>query len=277
MQANCLIGLGSNVGDREAALRGAFDAIDALPNVKLLRQSRLYRTAPIGGPSGQQEFLNAAAVVETQLEPLALLDKLQRIENQFGRERRERWSARTLDIDLLLAGDTVIESPELTVPHPRMSFRRFVLEPSAEIAGEMVHPTIGWSIRELWEHLDSASDRLVILSPDEALRRDVAELLVERCRGQIVPAPQSSSGVSQLWPPTSATWLKMPTQDEVAEVVADNPKLTIEIDLETAVRSAGSRPSGRGPTLALKSGDRRAIEAEVMAAVGSVWSGHTVR
>ena len=95
----------------------------------------------VGGPPDQGEFLNAAAVMETSITPLRFLEQLQRIESRHGRQRAERWAARTLDIDLLLYGDEVIETPMLTVPHPRMSFRRFVLEPAAEIAPRMFIPS----------------------------------------------------------------------------------------------------------------------------------------
>src|SRR6187455_2858688 len=149
----CLLGLGSNLGDREATLRAALADITALPDVQLAHQSSFYRSQPIGGPPDQNEFLNAAAVVETTIAPLTFLDELGRIETRLGRKPAERWSARTIDIDILLYGNEVAETAMLTLPHPRMSFRRFVLEPAAEIAPRMLHPTIGWSVERLLLHL----------------------------------------------------------------------------------------------------------------------------
>ncbi|MCI0492256.1 MAG: 2-amino-4-hydroxy-6-hydroxymethyldihydropteridine diphosphokinase, partial [Planctomycetes bacterium] len=277
--ATSLLGLGSNLGEREVTLCAALDAIDALAGVRLVRQSRLYATQPIGGSAGQDEYLNAAALVKTDLEPLAMLRKLQGIEDRFGRERGERWAARTLDIDLLLYGDLVIDSAEMSVPHPRMSFRPFVLEPAAEIAGAMIHPAIGWTIGQLREHLDSASDRVAILSSSATANRDVAELLARRVNARIMAVPDIPA-IARLWPAGRATWLELAevrgavdkaVAAEIPDVSAQYPKLTIII--------RGDQPAvwanvpGRGPTLVLKAADQRAIEREVLAAVQAVWPG----
>jgi 2-amino-4-hydroxy-6-hydroxymethyldihydropteridine diphosphokinase len=159
----CLIALGSNLGDRQTALHAALAKFDAIPLTRVVRASSVREFAPVGGPSGQSDFLNAAALLDTQLSPLELHEQLLQIEIQHGRKRGERWAARTLDLDLLLVDSQVIDTPALVVPHPRMSFRPFVLEPAAEIAGEMVVPTIGWSIRALLEHLNTENDRIAIL------------------------------------------------------------------------------------------------------------------
>lgn len=153
LMTTCLIALGSNLGDREANLGGAIKELCAIAGTVVMRQSRFYPTQPVGGPVGQGEFLNGAVVIETTLEPLPLLRELQRIEAEFGRQRAERWGPRTLDLDLLLYGDAQIETPDLVVPHPRMAARRFVLEPSAEIAGEMVDPSSGHTIEKLLRDL----------------------------------------------------------------------------------------------------------------------------
>lgn len=130
------IGLGANLGDCEAALQEAVRALAALPGTRVLRLSSLYRSAPIdaGGP----DYFNAVAEIATSLEPLVLLDALQAIENQAGRERPYRNAPRTLDLDLLRYGDARIDHPRLTVPHPRMHERAFVLLPLAELAPELV-------------------------------------------------------------------------------------------------------------------------------------------
>ena len=134
-------------------------------------QSSWQLTLPVGGFASQSEFLNGAALVETSHSATGVLALLQQIESRHGRARGERWGSRTLDLDLLLFGDAIIDTPALTVPHPRMSFRRFVLEPAAEIAGEMVHPAIGWTIERLVEHLDAGSDCVAIISPDDSAAR----------------------------------------------------------------------------------------------------------
>ena len=132
------IGLGANLGAREAALRGAIAGMAALPGTRVLRVSSLYRSAPVdaGGP----DYLNAVAEIATTLPPLALLHALQALEQAAGRERPYRNAPRTLDLDILFYGDVHLESAALTLPHPRLHERAFVLLPLAELAPERVVP-----------------------------------------------------------------------------------------------------------------------------------------
>jgi len=148
------IGLGSNLGDRRGALERAIAALSAAPGVIVQRVSSFHETEPVGGPPGQGMFLNAAAVLETTLDPLRLLHVLQEIEAQSGRRRTVRWGERTLDLDLLLYADQIVEQPELTIPHPRLSVRRFVLEPLVEVAPEAVDPVTKRTIAELLADLN---------------------------------------------------------------------------------------------------------------------------
>jgi 2-amino-4-hydroxy-6-hydroxymethyldihydropteridine diphosphokinase len=135
------VGLGANLGDAAATLREAIAELARLPECALLRASRLYRT-PAWGRTDQPDFINAVALVETDLAARDLLDSLLAIERSFGRVRLdgERWGPRTLDLDLLLFGDEVIEEPGLRVPHPHLHERAFVLLPLAEIASELWIP-----------------------------------------------------------------------------------------------------------------------------------------
>ena len=130
------VALGANLGDAAQTLRGAFRALDEVPGVRVVRASSLYRTAPV--ESTGPDYLNAVAEVSTSLTAPALLDALLAIEQQAGRERPYRNAPRTLDLDLLLYGGARIDSPRLTVPHPRMLARAFVLVPLAEIAPSLV-------------------------------------------------------------------------------------------------------------------------------------------
>ncbi|PJK08143.1 2-amino-4-hydroxy-6-hydroxymethyldihydropteridine diphosphokinase [Lysobacteraceae bacterium NML120232] len=144
MTCHAFIGLGGNLGDAPATLQSGLAALADLPQTRLLAASGLYRTAPVGGIE-QADFTNAVAWLETRLAATALLQALFAIERAHGRDRsRElRWGPRTLDLDLLLYGDEIIEVEGLIVPHPRMAERRFVLEPLLEIAPDIRIPGIG--------------------------------------------------------------------------------------------------------------------------------------
>jgi len=150
-----LIALGANLGDRGAVLTQAIDQLAADPAFTLLAQSELLITKPVGGPSGQPDYLNAAAKFSTSLSPAQVHLKLLEIEQSHGRVRIQRWGARKLDLDLLLYDQQIIKTPQLTVPHPRMSFRRFVMKPAAEVAGEMLHPQLRCTVADLWHHLSA--------------------------------------------------------------------------------------------------------------------------
>ena len=136
------VGLGANLGSREDTIRHAVDLLGSHPEVDLLAVSTLRETEP-WGPVEQPRFLNGAAAVETSLEPRALLDVLLEVERRLGRVRDERWGPRTIDLDLLLYGDAVVDEPGLTVPHPRLRERAFALEPLLELDPDLVVPGQG--------------------------------------------------------------------------------------------------------------------------------------
>lgn len=140
------VGLGSNLGDSAAMLRDAFDALSTIEGTQLLRASRLYRT-PAWGVTSQPDFVNAVAMLRTQRTPQQLLAAMLGIERDAGRSRQadgsDRWGPRTLDLDLLLFGDAVIDEPGLHVPHPHLHERAFALVPLLEIAPEVVIPGVG--------------------------------------------------------------------------------------------------------------------------------------
>jgi 2-amino-4-hydroxy-6-hydroxymethyldihydropteridine diphosphokinase len=132
------VALGANLGDPQAALRQALRDLEALPHTQLVRASSLYRTAPVD--STGPDYINAVAELRTTLGPYELLAALQRIEEAAGRQRPYRNAPRTLDLDILLYGDLRLDEPRLTLPHPRMYQRAFVLVPLAEIAPALVRP-----------------------------------------------------------------------------------------------------------------------------------------
>ena len=141
------LGLGSNLGDRKAYLRKALEKLEAA-GIHVVRRSSVYETEPQDVPD-QPWFLNMVVEAATALLPLPLLDRVQQIERALGRRRVTPKGPRTVDIDILLYGKSVIHSARLTVPHPRLTDRRFVLEPLAEIAPALVHPATGRTMRDL--------------------------------------------------------------------------------------------------------------------------------
>ena len=162
--ARALIAFGSNQGDSEEFLQSVLKKIEACDQIDSVRCSPPMYTKAVGGED-QPDFLNAVISVSTRFSADQLHQRLVEIENESGRLRRTRWGARTVDLDLLLFDQQVINSSDLTLPHPRMSFRRFVLEPALAVAEEMIHPLSGLSIKQLVQHLDQAEQDFQIVLP----------------------------------------------------------------------------------------------------------------
>jgi 2-amino-4-hydroxy-6-hydroxymethyldihydropteridine diphosphokinase len=156
MSVTAYIALGSNLGDRREYLDRALQALRERPGIVVKQVSSYYETAPVGGPPGQGDFLNATAELQTELEPEELLRALLEIEQRLGRVRQARHGPRTIDLDLLLYDDLVRSEMDLIVPHPHMHERLFVLQPLAEIAPNLRHPVLGERIRALCDLLRSA-------------------------------------------------------------------------------------------------------------------------
>ena len=135
------VALGSNLADPVAQVRRALAELAGVPETRLVARSRLYRTRAVGPP--QPDYVNAAALLETRLDAATLFDALLAIEAAHGRTRGERWGPRTLDLDLLVYGDAVIDTPRLAVPHPQLARRPFVLVPLAEVAAGLEVPGLG--------------------------------------------------------------------------------------------------------------------------------------
>ena len=203
-----LIGLGSNLGDRAATLQQALQHLGASSGIVVTAQSAWDETAPVGGPS-QPAFLNGAATIETSLSPEALLDRLHEIEQSLGRLRHEHWGPRTVDLDILMYDQLVLDTPRLVLPHPRMAFRRFVVEPAAEIAGDWVHPDLGWTLDRLLAHLRDAVDYIAAPGVGSLSQGELVGALVkssdlrwihcpiesqERAKGTVVSAVRTVRG-----------------------------------------------------------------------------------
>jgi 2-amino-4-hydroxy-6-hydroxymethyldihydropteridine diphosphokinase len=148
MAERIFVGLGSNVGDRLGNLEHARVRLAQAAQVRLVASASIYETEPVG-PVKQGWFLNTVVELATRLSPRALLQLCQQIEADLGRVKRERWGPREIDLDLLLYGERVIDEPDLKLPHPELARRRFVLEPLAELAPQLQHPTLHKTMQEL--------------------------------------------------------------------------------------------------------------------------------
>ncbi len=147
-----VIALGSNLGKSLTTLENAIESIAKTPGITLISHSSWYRTKPIGPP--QPDYINGCALVKVELSPHQLLATLLEIEQKFGRVRKEHWGARTLDLDIILYGNLVIDTPDLQIPHPRMRERAFVLVPLAEIEPNWIEPLSRKTITELLKEVD---------------------------------------------------------------------------------------------------------------------------
>jgi len=148
MQRIAYLGLGSNMGNKITNIENAIKAIDAVEGIRIIRVSSCYETEP-WGKKDQDNFMNAVVEIASELSLLELFEELQKIEIKMGRQRLEKWGPRNIDIDILLFGDEVLESQKLTVPHPYMRQRLFVLIPLAEVNSEIKFPDDGMDIKEV--------------------------------------------------------------------------------------------------------------------------------
>lgn len=226
---SCLIGLGSNLGNRLETLQGAIGRLAEHPQIEVARVSPWHETSPIGGPTGQPSFLNGAALIETTLPPADVLALLHAIESDLGRCRGERWAPRTVDLDLLLYDRVVQETPSLVIPHPRMAWRRFVLQPAAEVAPSMVHPTTGWTIARLLRHLETALPYVAVAGGIGAGKTDLARQITEHSSMRMIAEVLDSARLDAFYAdPASHAWetelefLRQRTQ----LLAADSPEWT---------------------------------------------------
>ncbi len=159
-RAKIALALGSNMGDSQEILEAAIAVLAQTPGIFLEAKSNWYKTKAVGPP--QPDYLNGCVTLQVEMLPHELLENLLRIEQQFGRVRQERWGPRTLDLDLLLYDDLIVDTPNLQIPHPGMRHRAFVLVPLAEIASDWVEPVSGCVIKELLKEVDCSDVHLLM-------------------------------------------------------------------------------------------------------------------
>lgn len=194
------IALGSNLGDRAGYLQAAVARMKAEPGIAVKAVSQFWETTPVGGPAGQNSYLNAAAVIETTLTPQHLLAALLQIETEQERLRTERFGPRTLDLDILLFGDLVLKEEQLTIPHPRLHERGFMLGPLAEIAPQVVHPifhrTIAQMLSELG-HRPLLGKRALVTGASSGIGKAIALALGDHGADVLVHAHRSQAALDE--------------------------------------------------------------------------------
>lgn len=202
----CLIGCGANLGCRREQLDQAIDILRFMPGINLLEVSRFIETRPIGGPPGQPAFLNAACLIETSFGPEDLMAMLTAVENTLDRRRDQRWGPRSIDLDLLLHGDRVVENDRLQLPHPRMTTRRFVLEPAAEIAPELEHPLAGCTIGALLENISQRHLHVAVVGVPGSGCPEIAAAVADVTLARLLHAPTPLPSGSDPEAATAASW-----------------------------------------------------------------------
>jgi len=187
--ARCLIGCGSNLGKRRDQLDRAIELLRFMPGITLEAVSQYRQTRPIGGPPQQRGYLNGACTLETDLPPHDVLGMLAAVENTLHRERAVRWGPRSIDLDLLLYEDLCIDTEALTLPHPRMTTRRFVLEPCVEIAADWWHPPASCTLRELLENISVPNPLVTVIGVPGSGAPEVAAAVADATMARLLRAP----------------------------------------------------------------------------------------
>lgn len=165
MKKNIYIGIGSNLGDPLKNCHKALDRIRNIPECEVSRVSRFYLSEPVG-VDGQEWYVNGVAMLKCTLEPAGLMRALLDIESEMGRIREKKWESRVIDLDILLYGMEIINADDLTIPHPLMHKRRFVLAPMMDLAPDLIHPVKDQCISELLENIDIHEQKIQVLGDD---------------------------------------------------------------------------------------------------------------
>ncbi len=200
MLETACIAFGGNVGDVVENFRRAAQLLNAAPGIQVLRESRIFRTVAVGSNAGD-DFLNAAVLVETRLKAIELLEVLIDVETHLQRKRRVHWGPRTIDLDLIFYGEQVICESRLNVPHPSCWYRRFVLDPVADLCPEWIHPLRLLSIRALLQHFEQQPLRMLLLGSQTSVMHNVRAHLVENFESRIEVETRDMESDDREWAP----------------------------------------------------------------------------
>ncbi|MCK5270530.1 MAG: 2-amino-4-hydroxy-6-hydroxymethyldihydropteridine diphosphokinase, partial [Sedimentisphaerales bacterium] len=184
--ATAYIALGSNLGNRSENISEALHLLDTIPEITIVKVSSLIETAPAGGPKGQNNYINGVVEILSRISAEQLLELMQSVETRLGRpaqQNRPKWSPRTIDLDLLLFGSEIIDTPLLMVPHPLMHQRRFVMAPLVELAPDLTHPVLGRSMRKI---LDSLTPLIAIAGVIGVGKTTLATKLAHLLNAQLI-------------------------------------------------------------------------------------------
>ncbi|MCC9600114.1 2-amino-4-hydroxy-6-hydroxymethyldihydropteridine diphosphokinase [Stieleria sp. JC731] len=229
-QSQCLISFGSNLGDRHDLIAAAASEIagwDIVSTENPLQTSRLFETPPIGGPSGQEPFLNAVGAFETTAPAREVLGRLQELENRLGRQRRRRWDARSIDLDVVLHGQLVGGATNLVVPHPRYTARQFVLKPACDVVPHFRDPRFGWTMRQLHDHLLVGSPSLALVTGSRAMREAMCERLEAEHGIAYRREGAAEFETGELWeskPWVSSEWTRRPQTGRESSLTSEGVK-----------------------------------------------------
>ena len=238
LKAQCLISFGSNLGQRDALIAEAAQAVASSSLVHAFKASRLFETPPIGGPAGQEPFLNAVAALDTDASAGEILQLLQQTEQRLGRTRQLRWDSRCIDLDVILHGQLVGAGTGLIVPHPRYTARRFVLLPACDVASHYRDPRFGWTLRQLSDHLEQGVPSLALVGGDQSIRRELLvrlegrpgiEIFYEQPSATATPLPGDFSSAGRFGSTTGRQQVpRSVTQPWVSAFLPKLPELTLD-------------------------------------------------